>query len=119
MPLGLSKQEETPAEQRARAALAKAQAREIAKQAEANIKLAELVLSKTGPTIISLSALLAKDGMSDVAGIIREPLGDALDMFTEVEESAKAIIAAGGVGVLAIRDMKDPCCTCGFRYCPM
>ena len=119
MPLGLSKQEETPAEQRARAALAKAQAREIAKQAEANIKLAELVLSKTGPTIISLSALLAKDGMSDVAGIIREPLADALEMFTEVEESAKAIIAAGGVGVLAIRDMKDPCCTCGFRYCPM
>jgi hypothetical protein len=39
-------QDETPAEQRARAALVKAQARELAKQKESKVKMAELILGK-------------------------------------------------------------------------
>jgi hypothetical protein len=109
-PLSLSKQEETPAEQRARAALEKAQAREISKQGEAKVKMAELILSKTGPAIVSLSSLLAKPEMAMVADIIRVPLQESLDLFTLLEESARAVIAAYGVGELAITDMKDPCC---------
>jgi hypothetical protein len=134
-PLGLSKQDETPAEKRARAALEKAQNRELAKQAESNSKLAELVLGKCGPTIVSLSALLEKDGMLDLPSIIRDPLVAALEMLQSLEASAKAIIAAAGEGVLELTDMKDPCCNCtaipppsimlpssvcsGFRSCPI
>jgi hypothetical protein len=105
-------QDETPAEQRARAALAKAQAREIEKQKESKVKLAELILGKTGPIIISLSALLSKDGMMDVASIIRDPLAESLELFSSFEASAKDIIASGGEGYLQITDMKDPCCNC-------
>ncbi len=105
-------QDETPAEQRARAAVAKAQAREVAKQKESKVKLAELILGKAGPIIISLSALLLKDGMMDVASIIREPLADSLELFSLFEDSAKFTIASGGEGELAITDMKDPCCNC-------
>ena len=110
-PLSLSCQEETPAEKRARAALEKAKAREIMKQCEARVKMAELILGKTGPMIVSLSSLLAKQEMSLVAGIIKTPLEESLDLFVAFEESAKAIISSGGVGELAITDLKDPCCT--------
>jgi hypothetical protein len=138
-PLSLSKQDETPAEQRARAALEKAQAREIVKQGEAKVKLGELILAKTGPVLVSLSSLLNKPEMAIVADIIRAPLQESLDLFTVYEDSARSIIAAYGVGELAMTDMKDPCCpscppSCyhhhyvagsalircsGFRSCPM
>jgi hypothetical protein len=134
-PLGLSKQDETPAEKRARAALEKAQARELSKKAEANSKLAEFVLGKCGPTIVALAALLGKDGMNDLPAIIREPLVDALEMLYSLEASAKSIITAAGEGVLELTDMKDPCCNftafrppsimlpssvcSGFRSCPI
>ncbi len=74
------------------------------------MKLAELILAKTGPAIVSLSSLLAKPEMAMVAEIIRVPLQESLDLFTLFEESARAVIAAYGVGELAITDMKDPCC---------
>jgi hypothetical protein len=138
-PLSLWKQDETPAEQRARAALAKAQAREVAKQGEAKVKLGELILAKTGPVLVSLSSLLNKPEMAMVADIIRVPLQESLDRLTLIAESARTIIASYGVGELELTDMKDPCCpSCppsyyhhqylagsafircsGFRSCPM
>jgi hypothetical protein len=109
-PLSLPKQDETPAEQRARAALEKAQAREISKQCEARVKTAELVLAKTGPVIVSLSSLLAKPEMEHISAIIRGPLQEALEYLTVLEESARSVIASYGADELEMADMKDSCC---------
>ncbi len=134
-PLGLSKKDETPAEKRARAALEKAQASELAKKDAANSKMAEVVLGKCGPTIVSLAALLAKDGMDSLPSIIRMPIVEGLEMLESLQASATAIIAVAGEGVLDLTDLKDPCCNCttirppsimlpssvcsGFRSCPI
>jgi hypothetical protein len=109
-PLSLSKQDETPAEQRARAALEKAQAREISKQCEARVKMGEMILAKTGPVIVSISSLLAKPEMEHVTEIIRGPLQEALDYLTVLEESARSTIGSYGAGELAMADMKDSFC---------
>jgi hypothetical protein len=109
-PLSLSKQDETPAEQRARAALLKAQEREITKQCEARVKMAELTLAKTGPALVSLGSLLAKPEMEMIPEIIRGPLQESLDFLTGLAESARAIIASYGAEELEMADMKDSCC---------
>jgi hypothetical protein len=114
-PIGLSKQDETPAEKRARAALDKAREREVQKRAEVHIKLSEAILGKIGPVIVSLSSLLSKPEMEMVAGIIRDPITESLEAFEAMDIAAKAVIANNGEGELEVTDMKDPLCTCEFN----
>jgi hypothetical protein len=111
----LSKQDETPAEKRARAALDKAREREVQKRAEVHIKLSEAILGKIGPVIVSLSSLLSKPEMEMVAGIIRDPITESLEAFEAMDIAAKAVIANNGEGELEVTDMKDPLCTCEFN----
>jgi hypothetical protein len=99
--------EETMPERKARFALERAQAKEDSKRLAANSKMAEAILAKVAPIIISLSAIMEKDQMAMVAPLIRDPLLQHMAAFRLLKTAAESVLLLEGEGELGINDIKD------------
>jgi hypothetical protein len=98
---------ETPSEKKARLALEKVKALKISKGHQDMVKLAKMIMSKVGPVIVPLTALLAKDEMPMVPVVVKQPLELSLQRFSEYEENAKEVISSEGIVSTMVDDLKD------------
>ncbi len=98
---------ETPSEKKAGLALEKVKALKISKGHQDMVKLAKMIMSKVGPVIVSLTALLAKDEMPMVPVVVKQPLELSLQRFSEYEENAKEVISSEGIVSTMVDDLKD------------
>jgi hypothetical protein len=87
--------------------LEKAKALKITKGHQEMVKLATTIMSKVGPVVVSLGALLAKDEMPMVPDIVRQPLEVCLQRFSEYEANVKEVISSDGVVSTTVVDLKD------------
>jgi glyoxylate carboligase len=98
---------ETPSERKARLALEKVQALKVTKAQQDMVKMANTILGKTGPMIVTLASLLAKDEMPMVPVVVRMPLEASLKKFKEYEVNAKEVISTDGTISTIVEDLKD------------
>ena len=93
-----TRQEETPAEKRARLAHERAQAKEKDKRRAAAVRHAQSIIAKTAPCVQVLEALLAKDGIDLVAQPVTAPVREALKQMNCWASTSEEIIS-GKAGV--------------------
>jgi hypothetical protein len=86
--------------------LEKATTKETGRLRLINSKKAELIVGKLGAVLIAIKALLEKDKMSLVAGIIRDPLEVFWTSFSTTKANAEAVIEKGGEGDVQVDDLK-------------
>jgi hypothetical protein len=100
--------DESPAETKAREMLEKAAAKVMRKEMDAEIKAANLILSKVGPLVVALDATLARPGMTMVAAIIKDPLTASAEAFHDIEETARGVVSSDGEAKLVnVPDIKE------------
>ena len=87
---------ETPAELKARLIIEKAAAKENRKQADIEIKAANLILARVGPPLVALDAMLARPGMAMVSNIVKDPLVVSAELFQQYKETAEAVVTTDG-----------------------
>ena len=100
-------QEETPAERKARENVQKVQAKEQKKLHDANAKVANTLLSKISPSIVSARALLAKDNMHLVAGPMRVPVESSLASLVDLDALCQSALLNEGVASTPLPDARS------------
>ena len=105
-PFGQAKDNESPAERKARLALERARANETNKQRALLVKLANAIVSKISPQIVSLQNLVAKEMLPSLAPLIKDPVESQLQEFLEMDRDAKRLINSDGEGTLMFDDLK-------------
>ncbi len=99
---------ETAAELKARLLVEKTEEKETRKQMDNEIKVANLVLAKVGPVVVTLDAMLARPGMAMVAAIITDPLVASAEAFHEYEATARGVVSSDGEAKLDnVPDIKE------------
>lgn len=92
---------------KAKEAYLRAKEKEEMKHHAANVKNAEQVLAKLGPTTEHLESMVAQDPNSLVAPMIRDPVTSALEKFLNLMAAARRCIKSNGKDNSGVPDAKS------------